>query len=317
MGGFMFQYKILVADGLDEEGLALLRQTAEVSLQPQISAADLLEEIGNYDALVVRSRTRVTAAVVAAGKRLKLIGRAGVGVDNIDLIAAAEAGITVVNSPLAATMAVAEMTMALMLGLARQIPAVDASMKVGKWDKQAFTGGELDGKVLGIVGYGRVGSQLAQYATTFGMQVLVYSPSLTPEAIRESGVQPVEFDELLGRADYLSLHVPYTETTCNLLGADAFAKMKPGVRLVNTARGGIVDEEALRAALDSGQVAGAALDVFATEPVPTGSIAMHPRVIATPHIAAQTEEAQARAGIDIAEEVLAALQGQTLRWKIC
>jgi len=317
MGGFMFQYKILVADGLDEEGLALLRQTAEVSLQPQISAADLLEEIGNYDALVVRSRTRVTAAVVAAGKRLKLIGRAGVGVDNIDLIAAAEAGITVVNSPLAATMAVAEMTMALMLGLARQIPAVDASMKVGKWDKQAFTGGELDGKVLGIVGYGRVGSQLAQYATTFGMQVLVYSPSLTPEAIRESGVQPVEFDELLGRADYLSLHVPYTETTCNLLGADAFAKMKPGVRLVNTARGGIVDEEALRAALDSGQVAGAALDVFATEPVPTGSIAMHPRVIATPHIAAQTAEAQARAGIDIAEEVLAALQGQTLRWKIC
>jgi len=265
----------------------------------------------------VRSRTRVTAAVVAAGKRLKVIGRAGVGVDNIDLIATTEAGITVVNSPLAATMAVAEMTMALMLGLARQIPAVDASMKVGKWDKQAITGSELDGKVLGIVGYGRIGSQLAQHATAFGMRVLVYSPSLTPEAIRENGVQPAEFDELLDRADYLSLHVPYTETTRNLLGADAFAKMKPGVRLVNTARGGIVDEEALLAALDNGQVAGVALDVFATEPVPPGSIAMHPRVIATPHIAAQTAEAQARAGIDIAEEVLAALQGQALRWKIC
>jgi len=317
MGGFMSQYNILVADGLDEEGLALLRKAAEVSLQPQISAADLLDEIGNYDALVVRSRTRVTAAVVAAGKRLMVIGRAGVGVDNIDLIAATEAGITVVNSPLAATMAVAEMTMALLLGLARQIPAVDASMKVGKWDKQAFTGAELDGKVLGILGYGRIGSHLAQYATAFGMQVLVYSPSLTPEAIRESGVQPAEFDELLSRADYLSLHVPYTETTRNLLGAAEFAKMKPGVRLVNTARGGIVDEEALRAALDSGQVAGAALDVFANEPVPPGSIAMHPRVIATPHIAAQTAEAQARAGIDIAEEVLAALLGQTLRWKIC
>lgn len=313
----MSQYKILVADGLDEEGLTLLRRAAEVSLQPQISASDLLEEIGNYDALVVRSRTKVTAAVVAAGKRLKVIGRSGVGVDNIDLIAAVEAGLTVVNSPLAATMAVAEMTMALLLGMARQVPAVDASMKVGKWEKQAFTGGELDGKVLGIVGYGRIGTQLARYATAFGMQVLVFSPSLTPKAIQESGVQSVELDELLSRADYLSLHVPFNETTCNLLGAAEFAKMKPGMRLVNTARGGIVDEEALRAALDSGQVTGAALDVFATEPVSPGSIAMHPRVIATPHIAAQTAEAQARAGIDIAEEVLAALQGETLRWKIC
>ena len=313
----MSHLKILVTDGLDEDGLALLHKGGEVSLQPQLSATDLLEEIGNYDALVVRSRTKVNAAVVTAGKRLKVIGRAGVGVDNIDLTAAAGAGITVVNSPLAATMAVAEMSLGLMLGLARQIPAVDASMKVGKWDKHVFTGSELGGKVLGILGYGRIGTQLAQYALAFGMQVLVHSPNLTSAEIRDGDVQPAGFDELLAKSDYLSLHLPLTESTRNLLGADEFAKMKPGVRLVNTSRGGIVDEEALRAALDAGQVAGAALDVFATEPVPPGNIAIHPKVIATPHIAAQTAEAQARAGIDIAEEVLAALQGQTLRWKVC
>ena len=307
---------ILVSDGLDDEGLALLRQGGEVRFKPKITAEDLRAEIGACDALVVRSRTKVTAAVIQAGTRLKVIGRAGVGVDNIDLTAAAAAGIPVVNSPLAATTAVAEMTLGLMLALARQLPALDASMKMGKWEKSAFMGSELNGKTLGILGMGRIGSQLARYAAAFGMQILAYDPHRAPQAVRLLGAQIAGFDEILASSDYISLHLPLTDETRGLLRREQFAKMKPGVRLVDTARGGIVDEAALCEALDSGQVAGAALDVFSVEPVPPGSIATHPRVIATPHIAAQTEEAQRRAGIAIAEEVLAALRGQPLRWRV-
>ena len=312
----MSQFQILVSDGLNEEGLTLLRRGGEVSLKPQISAADLLMEIGSYDALVVRSRTQVTPAIIRAGVKLKVVGRAGVGVDNIDLPAAAAAGITVVNSPLAATVAVAEMSLAMMLALARQLPALDASMKIGKWEKSAFMGSELKGKTLGILGLGRIGSQVAGYAAALGMRVMAYNSGRTAQEIQQLGVQAASLEEILAEADYLSIHLPLTEETRGLLGAAEFAKLKPGVRLVNTARGGIVDETALCAALDSGQVAGAALDVYSVEPVQPGSIASHPRVIATPHIAAQTQEAQVRAGVAIAEEVLAALQDQPLRWKV-
>lgn len=312
----MSKFKILVSDSLDEEGLALLKQGGEVSYQPKISAEDLVVEIGPYHALVVRSRTKVTAAVIQAGAQLKVIGRAGVGVDNIDLAAAAAAGVAVVNSPLAATTAVAEMTIGLALALARQLPALDAAMKMGKWEKGGTLGSELSGKTLGIVGLGRIGSQVARYASALGMHVLAYHPEYSAAEVSQLGAQVAAFDELLVQSDYISLHLPLTEETHNFLGPAQFERMKPGVRLVNTARGGIIDEAALCQALDSGRVAGAALDVFAVEPVAQGSIASHPRVIATPHIASQTVEAQARAGVAIAEEVLAALEGRPLRWRV-
>lgn len=312
----MSQFQILVSDGLNDEGVALLRQGGEVVIKPQISGSDLLAEIGAYHALVVRSRTKVNAAVIQAAKQLKVIGRAGVGVDNIDLVAAAAAGIAVVNSPLAATTAVAELTLGLMLALARQLPALDASMKMGKWEKSAYMGGEIHGKTLGILGFGRIGSQVAQYAVALGMRVLVYYPYRSEIEMRQEGIEAVELEEILANSDYLSLHLPLTAETQGLLGPVEFAKIKPGLRLINTARGGIVDENALWEALDSGRVAGAALDVFSVEPVTPGSIATHPKVIATPHIAAQTREAQTRAGVAIAEEVLAALQGNPLRWKV-
>lgn len=312
----MAKYKILVSDSLDEEGLALLNQDGEVSYQPKISPENLVSEIGSYHALMVRSRTKVTAVVIRAGTQLKVIGRAGVGVDNIDLAAAAGAGVVVVNSPLAATNAVAEMTIGLMLALARQLPALDAAMKMGKWDKQGTLGSELSGKTLGIVGLGRIGSQVASYAAALGMHVLAYHPDYSAEEVHRLGAQVASFDEILAQSDYISLHLPLIEETRNFLGPAQFARMKPGVRLVNTARGGIVDESALCQALDSGRVAGAALDVFSKEPVAPGSIASHPRVIAAPHIASQTAEAQARAGVAIAEEVLAVLHGAPLRWRV-
>jgi len=312
----MTSFKILVSDGLDEQGLELLRQGGEVRSKPQISAVDLLLEISDYDAIVVRSRTKVTTPVIQAGTQLKVIGRAGVGVDNIDLAAASAAGITVVNSPFAATIAVAEMTIAMMLALARQLPALDASMKLGKWEKGSYLGNEINGKILGILGLGRIGSQVARYALALGMHVLAYHPNRSEDEIHQEGMEAVTLDEVLANADYLSLHLPLTAETRGLVGAAEFARMKPGIRLINTARGGIVDEDALRTALDTGRVAGAAFDVFSVEPVNSGNIASHPKVIATPHIAAQTAEAQLRAGIAIAEEVLAALQGKPLRWKV-
>ena len=309
-------HKILVSDGLSEGGIALLRTAGEVTVNPKIAADELLAALPEYHALVVRSRTKVTAKVVEAGMNLKVIGRAGVGVDNIDVAAAVARGITVVNSPLAASVAVAEHTLGLMLALARQIPAADASMKQGKWDKSAFMGSELSGKTLGLLGIGRIGAEVAKRAAVFGMKVLAYDPYLTAEQILSRGAEPVSFDEVLGRSDYVSLHLPLNPETNRLIGTLQFEAMKKGARLICAARGGVVDEDALRAALDSGALAGAALDVFAAEPPAPGSIAMHPKVIATPHIGAQTTEAQSSAGLMIAEEVLAVLQGQEPRWRV-
>ena len=312
----MSEFKILISDGLSEEGLALLKMVGEVISNPKITAEELAAILPTYDALIVRSRTKVSEAVLEAGKRLKVVGRAGVGVDNIDVAAAQRRGITVVNSPLAATTAVAEHTLGLMLALARGTAAADASMKAERWEKSSFMGSELAGKTLGLLGIGRIGAEVARLALAFGMAVIAYDPYLSAEQIRQRQAEPAQFDEVLGRSDMISLHLPLTLETGGLIGAQQISKMKPGARLVCTARGGVIDEDALRVALDSGALAGAALDVFAAEPVQPGSIASHQKVIATPHIGAQTKEAQARAAVAIAEEVASVLQGKQPRWVV-
>jgi len=309
-------HKILVSDGLSEDGLALLRTGGEVTVNPKITAEELLAALPEYHALVVRSRTKVNAKMIEAGKSLKVVGRAGVGVDNIDVAAAVAKGVVVVNSPLAASVSVAEHTLGLMLALARLIPAADASLKQGRWEKSAFVGGELNDRTLGLLGIGRIGAEVAKRGAAFGMAIMAYDPYLNAGQIRQRGAEPASFDDVMARSDYVSLHLPFTVETKGMLGATQFAKMKKGARLICAARGGVVDEDALRAALDSGQLAGAALDVFAAEPPPPGSIATHPKVVATPHVGAQTHEAQSRAGLMIAEEVLAALQGKELRWRV-
>ena len=309
-------WKILIADGLNENGQSLLRLAAQVDDCTSISPEVLLKVIGDYDALVVRSRTRVTQAVFEAAVRLKVVGRAGVGVDNIDLAAATRHGVTVVNAPMSTTLAVAEQTLALMLALARQVPRADAAMKSGQWIKKDLEGVELYGKVLGVVGLGHIGSEVARRAAAMGMRVLGYDALLPEEVIRQRGAEPVSLQELYARADFISLHVPLTPETRGLVNGQSLSAMKRGVRLVCTARGGIIDETDLLGALETGQVAGAALDVFSKEPPGLTALVAHPNVVATPHVSAQTAEAQSRAAEDIANEVLAALRGETLRWKV-
>ena len=313
----MAAWNILIADGLDAKGIAVMAAVGKVDDRTGISADDLLKDIANYDALIVRSRTKVTAAVLAAGApRLKVVGRAGIGVDNIDLAAAKSAGVTVVNSPLATTVTVAELALGMMLAMAREIPRADASIKGGKWLKKEFEGTELFGKTLGVIGFGRIGSTMAKRAAAFDMEVLAYDRLKDANETRLNGGNPVELDELLAKADFISLHLPLTPDTKNMLNAETFAKMKDGVYLVNASRGGIVDEDALLEALNSGKVAGAALDVFAAEPPGVSPLISHPKVVCTPHVGAQTVEAQARAGYDIATEIVAALKGEELRWKV-
>jgi D-3-phosphoglycerate dehydrogenase len=239
-----------------------------------------------------------------------------VGVDNIDLAAAKEHGVTAVNSPLATTVAVAELTLSLMLSVVREVPRADASMKAGQWLKKEFEGRELYGKTLGVIGFGRIGSAVAARAKAFEMKILAYDPLIPAEEIVKRGGEPVSFDELLAQSDVITMHMPLTADSRNLLNAAAFSKMKEGVFVVCAARGGVIDEDALLEALDSGKVAGAALDVFAAEPPGQTALVAHPRVIDTPHVGAQTVEAQARAANDIAEEVLNALEGKPLRWKV-
>jgi len=312
----MTAWKILLTDGLEENGQAILRECAEVANRGGISADELLQIIGDYDALIVRGRTKVTPAVLAAGARLKVVGRAGVGVDNIDLQAAGEKKVTVVNSPIATTLAVAELTFGLMLAVVREIPRADAAMKNNQWLKKELEGVELFGKTLGVIGYGRIGAEVAKRAAAFGMQIVAYDPLISAETIRERGAEPVSLDDLFARADLITLHIPLTAETRGMLNQAAFEKMKKGVRIVCAARGGVIDETALLAALESGKVAAAGLDVFANEPPGLTPLVNHPRVVATPHIGAQTVEAQQRAAADIASEVLAALEGRTLRWKV-
>lgn len=312
----MSAWKILLTDGLEENGKAILRASAEVTDQPGITAEDLLKVVGEYDALIVRGRTKVTPAVFEAGKNLKVVGRAGVGVDNIDLAAAKAHNVTVVNSPLATTVAVAELTMSLMLSAVREVARADASMKAGKWLKKEFEGAELFGKTLGVIGFGRIGSAVASRAKAFDMKVLAYDPLIPADEIKKRGGEPVSLDELLKDADVITMHMPLTPESKGMLNTEAFAKMKKGVYVVCAARGGVIDETALLEALNSGKVSGAALDVFAAEPPGLTDLVAHPKVVCTPHVGAQTVEAQARAANDISEEVLNALGGKTLRWKV-
>jgi len=312
----MSSFRILITDGLDENGQSILRAAAEVVERTGITPEELLESIVDFAALIVRGRTRVTRAAIEAGRTLRVIGRAGVGVDNIDLEAARQRQIAVVNAPTSTTSAVAELTFGLLLALAREIPRADAAMKQGQWLKKELQGVELAGKTLGIIGFGRIGMELGKRAAAFGMNIVAYDPLIQEDAVRAGGAESVSLQDLYAWSDFISLHLPFDVQTRDLIGPLAIAQMKEGVRLICAARGGIMDEAALLSALESGKVAGAALDVFETEPPGMTNLVMHPHVIATPHIGAQTAEAQARAAEDIAHEVLAALQNQPLRWKV-
>lgn len=312
----MTQFKILITDGLDQSGLDILRSQAEVDNRKDISADDLLKAIPEYDGLIVRGRTKVTASVLDAATRLKVIGRAGVGVDNIDLAAAKKHNVTVVNAPMSTSVAVAELTFGLMLALAREIPRADAGMKQGKWLKKELEGVELNGKILGVIGFGRIGVELGKRAAAFGMSVVAYDPLISEDEIAKRGAEPVSIQDLYAWSDFISLHLPLNVQTRDMIGPLAFSQMKDGARIVCAARGGIIDETALVAALNSGKVAGAALDVYAVEPPGETEAVLHPKVIAMPHIGAQTAEAQSRASEDIANEVLSALQDKPLRWKV-
>lgn len=311
----MSQWKVLVTDKLGESGVSLLSEAAQTDYRPGISPDELLEIIESYDALVVRGRTKATAEVIAAGKNLKAIGRAGVGVDNIDLDAAKTQGVTVVNTPESTSIAVAEHTMALMLALVRHVARADATMKAGQWVKKELQGAELCGKTLGVIGFGNIGSAVAHRAAAFGMKILAFD--LDVELIRKVDfAELVSLEDLFARSDVITVHVPLTPGTRDLIGEAAIAGMKSGAYLVCAARGGVVDEAALLAALESGKVAGAALDVFVEEPPGLTVLVAHPHVVASPHIGAQTAEAQTRAAIDVAEEVLNVLKSEPLRWKI-
>lgn len=312
----MAAWKVLLTDGLEENGKAIFQAAAETVDKKGISAEELLQIVGEYDALVVRGRTKVAPAVFEAAKKLKVVGRAGVGVDNIDLAAAKAHNVIVVNSPTATTIAVAELAMALMLAVVREVPRADAAMKSGVWLKKELEGGELWRKTLGVIGYGRIGAAVGARAAAFEMNVIGYDPELSDEEIRKRGAEPVKLDALYARADIITVHVPLIASTKAMINAEAFSKMKRGVIIVDAARGGVIDEDALLAALDSGHVAAAGLDVFNTEPPGDIALVKHPRVVCTPHIGAQTVEAQQRAADDIANEVLAALRGDALRWRV-
>src|SRR6266540_3737140 len=312
----MPDFKILISDGLDESGQAILRASATVDDRSGISADDLLKLIPDYSALIVRGRTKVIASVFKAGSNLKVVGRAGVGVDNIDLEAAKAHGVTVVNAPMSTTHAVAELTFGLLLALSREIPRADAALKQGQWLKKELEGVELQGKTLGVIGFGRIGMEVGKRAAAFGMNVVTYDPNVSEHELTDGNVEPVSIQDLFAWSDFISLHLPLNVQTRDLIGPLAFSQMKDGVRIVCAARGGIIDESALLNALNSGKVAAAALDVFEKEPPGLTELVSHPRVIATPHIGAQTVEAQSRAAEDIANEVLSALRGESLRWTV-
>jgi phosphoglycerate dehydrogenase-like enzyme len=299
--------RVLICDRIHPAGVELLREVADVD-DKKVSPAELLTMIDEYDAVVVRSGTQITEDVIRQGTRLKVIGRAGAGLDNIAVSAAQNRGIKVVNCPDANTLAVAEHTLALLLALARHLPDANRSLKEGKWEKNKLMGTGLTDKVLGIIGFGRIGRQVAVRAKAFGMRVLVNQHRSTPELNLKLEVEAVDLLDLLREADFVSLHVPAKPETQLLIGAEQLALMKPTAYLINTARGSVVDEDALLAALDAGQIAGAALDVFAEEPATHSELVQHERVIATPHIAASTEDAQQEAAIAVARQVIEVLR---------
>jgi D-3-phosphoglycerate dehydrogenase len=309
-------WKILLTDGLSAISDQDLLASVELIDKKGISPEDLLDVIPEMDAVIVRGRTKITEDVLAKAENLKVVGRMGVGVDNIDLKAAQAHGVTVVNAPVATTVSVAELTIGLMLSLIREIPKADAGLKSGEWLKKELVGTELYQKTLGIIGFGNIAKAVCQRALAFDMKVITYGSSRPADEIKSFGAQPVSFDDLLAQSDIITMHVPHKEATHYLIDEAAISKMKDGVVIIDAARGGVLEESALLAALDSGKVAGAALDVFEKEPPGSHPLPMHPKVVATPHIGAQTKEAQLRAGYDIVSEVYAALEQRPLRWKI-
>ncbi|HEX9045926.1 MAG TPA: phosphoglycerate dehydrogenase [Verrucomicrobiae bacterium] len=300
--------KIIVCDPISPKGIALLQQRPEfnvVVLPKRLSEAELLPLVADATALVVRSETKVTPKVIEAAKQLRVVGRAGVGVDNVNIESATQHGVVVMNTPGGNTVTTAELSFAMLLALARKVPQAHSTMVAGKWDRKLFQGVELQGKTLGVLGMGRIGTEVAKRAIAFGMRVIAYDPYLTEERAKAIGAEfAAEVDHVYREADFITVHMPVTKETKEMLNAAAFAKMKPGVRIVNCARGEIICEADLLAALDSNKVAGAALDVFAVEPLPADHpYRKHANLILTPHLGASTEEAQEKCGIEVAEVI--------------
>jgi D-3-phosphoglycerate dehydrogenase len=308
--------KILIADPIAQEGIDALRAHAEVDIRTGLSQDELIAAIGDYDAIVVRSETKVSAQVIEAGQKLQVIGRAGVGVDNIDLEAATRKGIVVVNAPAGNTISAAEHTIAMMLSLARHIPQANVQLKAGVWRRQDFLGTELRNKTLGIIGLGNVGSEVARRAGGLEMRLITYDPFVSIEYAHNLGVGLVSLEELLKESDFITMHTPLTGTTKGLIGAKELAMVKPTVRIINCARGGVVDEEALFKAVNEGTVAGAAIDVFTEEPAKDSILFKSDKILVTPHLAASTAEAQAGAAMDVAEQVITVLKGEPAKYAV-
>jgi len=308
-------YKLLVSDALSEEGLKVLKDEKElqVDVKLKLPPEELKAIIKDYDALVVRSSTKVTKEIIEAATKLKVIGRAGVGLDNVDAEAASKRGIIVMNTPAGNTISTCEHTWSLMLSLSRNVPNANASLKEGKWDRNKYMGVELYGKTLGIIGLGRIGTEVAKRAQAFGMKVIAYDPYLTVERANELGIELVEVKDIIKQADYITVHTPLTNDTKHMISDKEFEQMKPGVRIINCARGGIIDEAALMRALDSGKVAGAALDVYESEPPKDFAMFKHDKLVATPHLGASTEEAQVNVAVEVSKQVADALLGRGCR----
>jgi D-3-phosphoglycerate dehydrogenase / 2-oxoglutarate reductase len=302
--------KVLVAEKIGASGIALLREHFDVDTAFDADGFDLPARIGEYDGILIRSATKLTADLIDRGERLRVIGRAGVGVDNVDVPAATKRGIIVVNAPQSNVVTAAEHTMAMLLALARNVPQAHAALVEGRWDRSKYSGVELEGKTLGILGFGRIGQLVAERAKGFGIRVLAYDPFVSAERYREMGVDKAESsDDVYAEADFLTLHLPKTPETEGWLDAEALAKCKDGVRVINVARGPLIVDEDLQAALETGKVGGAALDVFRSEPVTDHPLFGHPKVVVTPHLGASTAEATDRAGFQAAEQIVAALNG--------
>src|SRR5919202_1619149 len=298
--------RVLISDALSPAAVQIFKDRGvAVDFQPELGKDrdKLAAVIGDYDGLAIRSATKVTAKILERAKNLKVIGRAGIGVDNVEIPAATAKGVIVMNTPFGNSITTAEHAIALMFALARQIPEADTSTQAGKWEKNRFMGVELTGKTLGVIGCGNIGSIVANRAIGLSMHVIAYDPFLSPDRARDLGVEKVELDDLLRRADIVTLHVPLTDKTKNILSASNIAKTKTGVRIINCARGGLVDEAALRAALDSGHVAGAAFDVFTQEPATDNPLFGHANVVCTPHLGASTTEAQENVALQVAEQM--------------
>ncbi len=301
--------KILVSDPISDQGIEILKKEFDVDIATGLPPAELIKRIGNYEALIVRSETQVTKDVINAGKKLKIIGRAGVGVDNIDVNTATERGIIVVNAPEGNTISAAEHTIAMMMAMSRNIPQANASLKSKKWDRKKFMGVEVRGKVLGVVGLGRIGAEVAKRAQGMEMIILAYDPFISQERAAELGVELTTVEDIVRRADYITVHTPLTKETKDLIGSKEFAIAKKGVRIINCARGGIINEEALAEAVKAGIVSSAAIDVFVKEPPFDSPLIELDRVIMTPHLGASTEEAQINVAVSVAEQIVNALKG--------